>query len=143
MKFQPSITERKEIFEDNPAVSLDAQAIKRHMEDLLTHYYKPITRQWANPVIRFNNLKAELAEHTAMLSSITEISMHPSYQQIIGMGPSAIPLILQEMKAHPGHWFWALRAITGDDPVLPEHRGRIKKMTEDWLNWGKQQLYFM
>ena len=143
MKYQLAVSGNDEILEDNPAVGLDSQVIKRQMEDLLTDYYKPITRQWANPIIRFNHLKAEWDENTSMLSSITEIAMHPAYQQIIGMGPSAIPLILQTMKTEPGHWFWALKSITGEDPVLPEHRGRIKEMTEDWLNWGRRQPYLI
>ncbi len=69
--------------------------------------------------------------------------MHPAYQQIIGMGQDAIPLILAEMKRKPGHWFWALKSITGEDPVLPEQRGRIKKMTEAWINWGRNQGYIL
>ena len=141
MKFQLSSAGCNEIFEDNPGVGIEAQLIKRRMEDLLTDYYSPLTRQWANPIMRFYNLKADWVEQTSMLSSIAEIAMHPSYQQIIGMGPSAIPLILQTMKEKPGHWFWALKSITGEDPVPPKHRGRIKEMTEDWLNWGRTQLY--
>jgi hypothetical protein len=65
--------------------------------------------------------------------------MHPAYQQIIGIGPDAIPLILQELERKPGHWFWALKSITGEDPVLPEHRGQIAKMTESWLSWGYEK----
>ena len=90
---------------------------------------------------KFNALKVEWETETAYLSSITEISTHPAYQQIIGMGPIAIPFILAEMKKNPGHWFWALRSITSEDPVLPEHRGRLKQMTEDWLKWGKEHSY--
>ncbi len=141
MRFRPSELADKKTHDDNPAVGFESQLLERHMESLLTDYYKPITRQWANPIIRFNNLKSEWEESTAFISSITDIAMHPSYQQIIGMGPSAIPLILQEMLKKPGHWFWALKSITGEDPILPEHRGRIKDMTEDWLNWAMEQRY--
>lgn len=90
---------------------------------------------------KFNALKVEWGTETAHLSSITEISMHPAYQQIIGMGQVAISLIFSEMEKNPDHWFWALRSITGEDPVLPEHRGRLKQMTEDWLKWGKEHSY--
>lgn len=90
---------------------------------------------------KFNALKIEWETETAYLSSITEISMHPAYQQIIGMGTIAIPYILAELKIKPGHWFWALKSITGEDPVLPEHRGRLKQMTEDWLKWDKEHGY--
>ncbi|MEW6668329.1 MAG: hypothetical protein AB1512_24205 [Thermodesulfobacteriota bacterium] len=111
------------------------------MEDLLAHYYKPISRQWATPALRFLNLKREWEDDTATLSSITEIAMHPAYQQIIGMGPLAVPLILNEMQTKPGHWFWALKSITGEDPVPAEKRGKMKDMTNAWLSWGCEQRY--
>lgn len=94
-----------------------------------------------DPLTKFNRLKTEWEAETAHFSSITKIAMHSAYQQIIGMGQVAIPLILSEMDKKPDHWFWALRSITGEDPVLPEHKGRLKQMTEDWLKWGKEHSY--
>ena len=127
--------------EEDAGVGHDSQIIRGYIEDLLTDYYKPLSRQWANPVIRFSNLEKEWKESTPMLSSITEIVMHPSYQQIIGMGPTAIPLIFLSMRRELGHWFWALCAITGENPVSIEQRGKIKEMTDAWLDWGRKQLY--
>jgi hypothetical protein len=57
------------------------------------------------------------------------------------MGPSAVPLILGELERRPSHWFEALRAITGADPVKPEDCGRLHQMTQAWLDWGKEQGY--
>jgi hypothetical protein len=111
------------------------------METLLTHYYRPISTQWATPAFRFLNLKQEWEADTAMLSSVTEIAMHPAYQQIIGMGPLAIPYILNEMKVRTGHWFWALKSITGEDPVPLGSRGKIAEMTKVWVSWGEKQGY--
>ena len=128
-------------FEEDTGVGQESQIIRRRWENLLTEYYKPLSRQWANPVIRFSNLAKEWKESTPMLSSITEIVMHPSYQQIIGMGPTAIPLIFLSMRRERGHWFWALSAITGENPVHIEHRGKIKEMTDAWLDWGQKHLY--
>ena len=127
--------------EEDAGVGHDSQTIRRYLEDLLADYYKPLSRQWANPAIRFSNLEKEWKESTPMLSSITEIVMHPSYQQIIGMGPTAIPLIFLSMRRELGHWFWALCAITGENPVPIEYRGKIKKMTDAWLDWGHKHLY--
>ncbi|MBI3355838.1 MAG: hypothetical protein HY038_03540 [Nitrospirae bacterium] len=104
-------------------------------------YLEPLSTQWADPVTRFLTLKDRWETETCLLSSASDIAMHPAYQQIIGMGPTAIPLILSEMRKKPDHWFWALRSITGEDPVLPEHKGKIKKMTEDWLRWAKIRGY--
>lgn len=126
---------------DATSVSPESQLINRYMEDLTAHYFKPITRQWANPAIRFFTLKSQWEKETAVVSSVTQMAMHPSYQQIIGMGPAAIPLILNEMAVKPGHWFWALKSISGEDPVPPENRGRVREMTEAWLHWGREQNY--
>lgn len=127
--------------EKDTGVGQESQIIRRRLENLLTDYYKPLSRQWANPAIRFSNLEKEWKESTPMLSSVTEIVMHPSYQQIIGMGVTAIPLIFLSMRRELDHWFWALSAITGENPVDIKHRGKIKEMTNAWLDWGLKNLY--
>lgn len=75
------------------------------------------------------------------LSSTTAIVMHPAYQRIIGMGKPALPLILRELSRELDHWFWALKAISGEDPVPIEHRGKMKQMAQDWLQWGHEKGY--
>jgi hypothetical protein len=125
----------------NTAVGNESSVISNEYERSVEHYFFPYSRQWANPATRFLMLKKEWEAGTAHLSSITEIAMHPAYQQIIGMGTIAIPFILSELKKKPGHWFWALKSITGEDPIPPEHRGHLKQMTEDWLKWGQGQGY--
>jgi len=67
--------------------------------------------------------------------------MRPEYQQIIGMGRDAVPLILEELQKEPDHWFWALAATTGEDPVPPEHKGKLSEMTKAWLEWGERHGY--
>jgi hypothetical protein len=91
---------------------------------------------------RFLQLKSEWKAGTAMHSSIARIVIHPAYQQIIGMGEPAIQFILLEMKEKPDHWFWALQAITGENPVLPEWQGRMREMTAAWLRWGRERGCF-
>ena len=141
MRYLPALTDSPILETDSGAVGEEGLLIEKLYEETITHYLKPFSIRWANPVFRFNTLKEKWASDTALLSSITEISMHPSYQQIIGMGPIAIQFILFEMTKEPGHWFWALKAITGEDPVRPDHRGDILKMTEAWLEWGAGQKY--
>jgi hypothetical protein len=75
-------------------------------------------------------------------SSLSELAMHPAYQQIIGMGPAAIPWLLAELEREPDHWFWALKSITMVDPVSPDDRGNIHKMAPAWLKWGRDQGYY-
>ena len=74
-------------------------------------------------------------------SFVTDMVLHPAYQQIIGLGPRAVPLLLCELAREPDHWFWALKAITGEDPVPPCSRGKLGEMTRAWLAWGKTQGY--
>ena len=88
---------------------------------------------------QFHHLAEIVREECAHLSSIREVVLHPAYQQIIGMGPQALPLILRELEHKPEHWFWALRSIAREDPVLPKHRGVVAEMTQDWLKWGRMK----
>jgi hypothetical protein len=64
---------------------------------------------------------------------------HPIYQRIVEMGEEAIPLLLEEIQSRPSFVFMALHDITGDDPIAPEHRGRLEAMIEDWLRWGTER----
>jgi len=99
----------------------------------------PIFRE--SVVSKFETLMAEWKATRNQLNSGTEIFIHPAYQQIIGMGTEVVPLILREMEANIDDWFWALKAITGKDPVPPAHRGRLKLMASDWLGWAMKQGY--
>lgn len=90
---------------------------------------------------KFCDLAATWKEETNLKSSLVEISLHPAYQEIIGMGKIVIPWILQELEREPDHWFWALRALTGIDPVRPSERGNMRAMTNAWLKWGKENGY--
>jgi len=89
----------------------------------------------------FEKLSSEWHRETDLLSDSGRAAMHPAYQRIIGLGAQVVPLVLEEMRDHGGHWFWALRAITGEDPVGPEIGGRIRLMKEAWLAWGKEKGY--
>lgn len=85
----------------------------------------------------FRQLADRWQADTQYLSSTTDIALHPAYQRIIGLGPQVIPLILTELTRRPGRWFWALTALTGEDPVPPDARGRLPDMTAAWLRWGR------
>lgn len=89
----------------------------------------------------FTTLVNQWYEETRPMSSTNQMSMHPAYQQIIGMGEAAIPLLLRELEKKSGRWFWALKSITREDPVPSEHRGKTQQMIKAWLDWGKQKGY--
>jgi hypothetical protein len=61
------------------------------------------------------------------------------YQQVIGMGIDAVPLILAELAREPDHWFWALEAITGKNPVSDDAAGDVEASTQAWIEWGRQK----
>ncbi len=91
--------------------------------------------------VTFLELAEQWRRETGMMSLVTKMSMHPAYQRIIGMGQAVVPLILRELEQEPDHWFWALQAITGANPVKSEQRGRLKQMAQAWIEWGRENGY--
>jgi hypothetical protein len=88
---------------------------------------------------RFRTLAAEWKEQARYLSDTRRMAMLRPYQAIIGMGLPVVPLILEELRDDPNHWFWALEVITDASPVPADVNGDVKRMTEAWLNWGREQ----
>jgi hypothetical protein len=89
-------------------------------------------------IAQFDDWARQWKSETRYVSSTSDMVLHPAYQRIIGLGPAAVPLILDELRREPNHWFWALKAITGEDPVPPADRGRLDRMTAAWLAWGQR-----
>ena len=75
------------------------------------------------------------------VSSVHDIVSHPSYLRIIGKGPQVVSYIIRELERAPDHWFVALEAIVGDNPVRPDQRGNIFEMKEAWINWAEREGY--
>jgi hypothetical protein len=90
---------------------------------------------------RFKRLSDQWHRETKFVSSSTEMVLNGAYQQIIGMGRVALPLILRDLDSKGGHWFWALKHISGEDPLLLEDAGDYEKNREAWLTWGREHLY--
>jgi len=103
------------------------------------HYRYPVTRRPLSDAQKFYSLAEAWRQDIRFTSSLTQMILYPTYQRIIGMGFAAVPFLLRELERKPDHWFWALHAITGADPVQPEDRGKLRKMAEVWLKWGKEQ----
>jgi len=91
---------------------------------------------------RFADLAEQWRRETRLISNISKKALHPAYQQIIGMGEAAVPLILRGIEKNgPDDWFWALTSITGANPITESISGNIPAMTEAWLQWGRQAGY--
>ena len=124
---------------ESEGVGDEAKTLARHFIDAANHYRFPITRQTA--VEKFQSLVSEWKNDTQLMSSTTSMILHKAYQEIIGMGPIVIPLIIRELQNSPDHWFAALKALTGIDPVAPSDRGKVGAMTSAWLEWARGQGY--
>lgn len=73
-------------------------------------------------------------------SSIHAVILTPAYQEMIGMGPRALPLVLTALKDRGGpHWFWALRAIARDD--VGSGLVTVSEAREAWVRWGIEHGY--
>jgi hypothetical protein len=99
------------------------------------------SRQQTELATTFYQLVEQWKTETRGISSTEQLSLHPAYQQIIGMGPNVIPLLLRELENNSGRWFWALKAISREEPVTPEQRGKTNEMIASWLNWGREKGY--
>jgi hypothetical protein len=99
------------------------------------------TIQQASLEQRFRLLASEWKQATSHLSSVTDRSMHLAYQQIIGLGPDAVSLILRELERETDDWFWALAAITGENPIPRGAEGKLSEMRAAWVQWGTEHGY--
>jgi hypothetical protein len=90
---------------------------------------------------RFRRLSAAWQQAVAYHSSTSIRNNHPAYQDIIGLGPPVVPLLLRDMEANSTHWFAALRQITGADPIPESAAGRIPEMVAAWLRWARDNGY--
>ncbi|MBI4833755.1 MAG: hypothetical protein HY811_02890 [Planctomycetes bacterium] len=115
--------------------SITKERYKEALQD--PDYYEiPVSRR--SLAQEFYGLSSEWQKDVKHFSSVTEMALHPAYQQIIGLGKDVLPLILNELTQQSSHWFWALKAITGIDPVPTNQRGNIRQMTQAWLLWAKE-----
>ena len=85
---------------------------------------------------RFAQLAHDWYAATGNWSSPSKRYMHASYQRIIGLGPDVVPVLLRDL---PHDWFYALWAITGQNPIQPADRGNIHAMARAWRQWGASQ----
>lgn len=90
---------------------------------------------------RFQRLAAQWKDQSQHMSNTAQMAMLASYQQIIGMGERAVPLLLEELRREPDHWFWALEAITQENPVPKDAVGKVRLMAQAWVEWGVREGY--
>ena len=144
----PSETQQDVTSDTNGVLTYDSVASARKsgaelgiLEQLLVQLRGEISLRKTDPQLAFEALASEWKEQVGGSSFVAEKINHPAYQKIIEMGQVVVPFILRELEQKPTHWFEALKAITGANPVQPEQRGRTKQMAQAWLKWGREQGY--
>lgn len=90
---------------------------------------------------RFRELAARWKAQRGPHSSVQRLCDHPAYREIVAIGIDAVPLILEELRREPDHWFIALWTLTGAEPVSEENRGRLVEMARQWVEWGVANGY--
>jgi len=99
--------------------------------------------------MKFDQLRQDWRSERGSMSSIDDMSMLTPYQNIIGMGLDALPLLLSQLRAEgdePDQWFWALLTIAEANDLEPpqiaeEDQGNYLKMAKAWLEWGENLAY--
>jgi hypothetical protein len=86
----------------------------------------------------FYNLYEKWEEEIKYQSSTDAIANNPFFNKIVNLGKDVIPYIIEVLRDTPGFLIIALHKITGVNPVKPENRGYIKKMSDDWIAWWEQ-----
>ncbi len=88
---------------------------------------------------RVARLLATWRDQTAYLSSSTQITQHLAYQELIALGPAALPGLFRDLeRTRDGHLSKALAAITGASPVPADDRGHVGKVADAWLHWAAE-----
>lgn len=118
-------------------VSATSDVLSTQWTEARRHLRQPVSR--ATPGQRFNELAATWREQRGFSSSLPEMLLQPAYQQIIALGWRVVPSILVELQRAPDHWFWALRMITGANPVSPGDEGNVRAMSRAWIQWADRQ----
>lgn len=89
---------------------------------------------------KFEDLKREWLADTSMLSSPRLKYDNENYKEIIKLDSFVLPSIIEDLRENNNDWLFALRTITGIDPVPKEHQGDFELMKEDWLSWAEKNM---
>ena len=98
--------------------------------------------QCSSEGVAFADLVARWHMERGITSAINDMVSCPSYQRIVGLGPEVLPAIFAQLRQEgddPDHWFPALEAITGANPVPEGDFGDLAKMADAWLSWAVDQ----
>ncbi len=126
------------------AVSFEANFIRSNVENCQTLFVgnSVFIREMYNQQVRkqFDFLNNTWQAETLFSSSINEIVNNSAYRSIINLGGDVLPLIINDLKTTENHWFYALEAITGYNPIKAENKGIVSLMKNDWIEWAENNI---
>lgn len=114
----------------------------RMVAGYLTVPAKSVGRYTSTPtdyIDRFYSLLRKWQSETYYVSSSEDLRRHAAYRSIVRMGPSVVPLIVDELRREPSLLIMALHDITGISPFAESDRGNIKAMTDCWIAWAERE----
>jgi hypothetical protein len=118
-------------------------AAKETCSEWLHVLTRPVTVESKRLDQRFREQSDKWAQETQHLSSPTQRMAHPSYEAIMGMAQEnkreVIRLLLLDLQVRRRAWFWALSHLTQTNPVSSKDAGKMDKMIEAWVKWGKAE----
>lgn len=82
---------------------------------------------------QFERYAATWEEQASYMSTVYEMTRLPSYRRIVDLGPDVVPHIIERMRTKPGHWFWALKEIVGEDKAAGAIT--LAEATRRWIEW--------
>jgi hypothetical protein len=85
----------------------------------------------------FKSLANEWKLETSHLSFIRQKIAHVAFLKILLMGEKALPYIIEEIQTDPNHWFFALRLISGDNPVRAG--ASVEEAVAAWTDWWTEK----
>jgi hypothetical protein len=133
---EPSATDSIEMLPLNPWGQVGAEVeAKGGIYVLRRRYLRPERDVEAT----FKQLASVWERETLLVSSPTEAATRDSYQKIIGLGLQCVPLLLERLRESRRNYFWALDAITHQNPA--EHAESVGEAIDAWMEWGRDNGY--
>ena len=115
-----------------------AEAARRHGLSNLEQYLETWPGAADDPA-RFQTLVRHWKQETSHLSNVAKKVLHSAYQEIIGMGQSAVPFLLVACGASRTTGY--RRFMRSPEPTQCRWKvvAMLRLMVEAWLAWGLAQ----
>ena len=120
--------------------SRDVRRVDSQAAELRSTYHASVAITDREAIVTeiFQVLAAQWREDTRFESSLMQSITHPAYRAIVQLGQDAVPVLLKQLQQQQLEpWFFALREITGVDPVASAQRGNMQAIAGAWLHWGR------